>query len=714
MESIVVVRRIRAATTIAVSIGCFACGTSTTPTQLVVRVHADPMILRAAQCVRFSVLGEPDGMPRNEDVMPQRWPLQLVVTPRGGDADRRVRVTAEAFEQLDSGECTGNALATVQARTGFIANRAILLELRLDDACRNAMCASDETCRNGACEDVVFIDPVDLPGFAPLSDSAVPDDRDGGEVIDGAVEDSSEDAPADAASDVTDTGNTETLCFDGADNDGDGTADCADTDCTGIAVCVPGIALGSPEPAGSLQCGNAAFVGGAKIRGPRACEGCSCAPPPANVCDDAAVEVRFFRQADCPSSTNMRVVVGEEICGGLTGDELGTHFQLDARQPTNLPPVGCDLSGADAVPAFQAPVGFCEAPNTGCEADELCVPATPQAEQCIVQRADACPSGYGNRTVLYESTVDQRTCDCDVVATCAIGAEAFGGGGCNENGWINGEGNEPLGMCLSGQPRALTTRITSTNVETTPQSVAIGCALPTAEHSVCCPPGVEAIECPVGPGAPMVHVGHADTNFCIDSQEVTNRDYAAFLADIQANGTPEQVPGCSGNTDLAPEGGIVRDPNFENRPVNQVDWCDAMAYCRWAGKTLCGRTDGPATLGLRDVGGPDSAWAAVCSGPDALTFPYGNSARSECPMFTIGSPLSDVSGPNCCDGATPGVYGIAMNGLEWISACDSNESDAQCAARGLVSGVQTRCDAGGTTTSRLSTESHITFRCCAY
>jgi len=88
-------------------------------------------------------------------------------------------------------------------------------------------------------------------------------------------------------------------------------------------------------------------------------------------------------------------------------------------------------------------------------------------------------------------------------------------------------------------------------------------------------PGPEP--CPGDAGPTMVRVG----SFCIDSTEVTVAHYAAFVDAYPS--LDAQPPACSFNTSLAPvwpEDAGVPAPDM---PVRYIDWCDAYAYCLWAG-----------------------------------------------------------------------------------------------------------------------------------
>src|SRR5262249_5442930 len=70
--------------------------------------------------------------------------------------------------------------------------------------------------------------------------------------------------------------------------------------------------------------------------------------------------------------------------------------------------------------------------------------------------------------------------------------------------------------------------------------------------------------------------------FCIDATEVSNAQYAQFLA----GGSPTTAL-CSQSNHTP-----TTWPAADNLPVVGVDWCDAYDYCAWADKHLCGAVDG--------------------------------------------------------------------------------------------------------------------------
>jgi hypothetical protein len=105
-------------------------------------------------------------------------------------------------------------------------------------------------------------------------------------------------------------------------------------------------------------------------------------------------------------------------------------------------------------------------------------------------------------------------------------------------------------------------------------------------------------DCPGTAGPTPVRVG----TFCIDSTEVTNAQYAAFLATRpNAAGLPHA---CDNKTSFAPANNWRLDEQGSH-PVLGVDWCDAAAFCRWAGSSdlACAATSREVqTSGHPDVG----------------------------------------------------------------------------------------------------------------
>ena len=174
-------------------------------------------------------------------------------------------------------------------------------------------------------------------------------------------------------------------------------------------------------------------------------------------------------------------------------------------------------------------------------------------------------------------------------------------------------------------------------------------------------------------------------NGCIDSTEVTQAQYQVFLA-AKNNDVSGQGPECTWNPTYGPALMCGFDPIGQaNLPVNGVDWCDATAYCRWAGKRLCGHVGGGALIETdnlvpttgnmqRDLSRADvSEWTAACSQGGLQAFPYGGALVAEACNGAehTGSPraIVDVGTMPGCVGGYPGLFDMAGNVHEWEGAC---------------------------------------------
>lgn len=206
--------------------------------------------------------------------------------------------------------------------------------------------------------------------------------------------------------------------------------------------------------------------------------------------------------------------------------------------------------------------------------------------------------------------------------------------------------------------------------------------------------------CPAGRGPRMIRVG----GFCIDATEVTEDEYAAFLADDA--GAPPAA--CAWNTSYAP--GVSPDstpicfPAGGPFPQGCIDFCDATMFCRWAGKQLC----------------TAEQWSNACGAADA--FPYGptyepracNGRDRDAGRVTIAGSLST------CQGGTPGLFDLSGNVWEWVDVCtpsDAGPSPAKDACRirgGSVTDEAAKLRCGATSTpTRDFMQYNVGFRCCA-
>jgi len=216
--------------------------------------------------------------------------------------------------------------------------------------------------------------------------------------------------------------------------------------------------------------------------------------------------------------------------------------------------------------------------------------------------------------------------------------------------------------------------------------------------------------------------------FCIDSTEVTNAQYEEF---VNANTDPSgQISACAQNT-FAPAQSWPPATDEFNQPVVYVDWCDAYAYCDWAGKRLCGRIGGGTNDFTAFADTNLSQWYRVCSNGGRNTYPYGGTYdAAKCngwqgPDGCNGGTaqlcrLVDVGSYTQCQGvgAYAGVYDLSGNALEWEDSCtlDPTTNRPICRLRGggiyAQATTHMACNYDGYGEGYDYTAVSIGFRCC--
>ncbi len=202
---------------------------------------------------------------------------------------------------------------------------------------------------------------------------------------------------------------------------------------------------------------------------------------------------------------------------------------------------------------------------------------------------------------------------------------------------------------------------------------------------------------------------------CIDSTEVTNADYAAFVAaNVPTTGQPSY---CSWNTSYTPSSGWPATGK-DNYPVVYVDWCDAYAYCKWAGKRLCGDVGGGPSA-YAQYNSASSQWFNACSLAGLYPYPYGATYDpSACNGQDYGAKAAlPVKQASKCEGAWTGVYDMSGNVWEWEDSCQSTSgAKDQCRLRGgsywYNGSSDLRCDTANEN-DRSTQNDIVGFRCCA-
>ncbi len=227
------------------------------------------------------------------------------------------------------------------------------------------------------------------------------------------------------------------------------------------------------------------------------------------------------------------------------------------------------------------------------------------------------------------------------------------------------------------------------------------------------------------------------TCFWMDRTEVTVEAYRRWLegqasSDVDWNkehcdwkrARTELLAGDPGAACDAPLSTRDHDPFADRKPVRCIDFCDAEAFCGWAGKRLCNEDLNSGNAKPRNV---HRQWSLACSNGSTTAYPWGDDAADgtcrvldedaeECVTF------DSVCGPGAVgdsrDCATrSGVLDLLGSVAEWAGSCANGPPDAGlprgCLALGgsfeqpLQSCVLQRVERGD---ARLR---DVGFRCCA-
>ncbi len=232
-------------------------------------------------------------------------------------------------------------------------------------------------------------------------------------------------------------------------------------------------------------------------------------------------------------------------------------------------------------------------------------------------------------------------------------------------------------------------------------------------------------------GPPMVKVPLADGPgaFWVDSTEVTRAQYGYFLNHVPSGMNLPPFCNFQGTSvgDLKPDGACLptaavdaSGPGARNRtPMMCIDFCDALAYCQWSGKRLCGSTqEAPPNAPWDKLDDWHiNAWTSACTANGATDYPYSGPYQSGiCNDDGIGA--QEVGTRAGCHSATPGydqLRDMSGNVAEWSDACmgGGGASDT-CAVRGgafASTSADLRC-AAQDLRQRSGTFGDVGFRCC--
>lgn len=234
---------------------------------------------------------------------------------------------------------------------------------------------------------------------------------------------------------------------------------------------------------------------------------------------------------------------------------------------------------------------------------------------------------------------------------------------------------------------------------------------------------------PEAPGAVVQVPAPGGGTYGIDSTEVTRAQYIKFVNEMEGN-LGGQSPECESNATFVP-GADWPFADRPNLPVAFVDWCDAFAYCKWAGKRLCGKIGGGANAWGDYANASMSQWFNACSGGGAHNYPYGGNPQTNavdgydgqnCNGYDrgAGQTMPVATSPDCVstESGYAGVYDLSGNLWEWEDSCNGTTGSGDaCHLRGGSFNNKPdnmRCaHDSGVKYPRSMSNANFGFRCCS-
>lgn len=188
-----------------------------------------------------------------------------------------------------------------------------------------------------------------------------------------------------------------------------------------------------------------------------------------------------------------------------------------------------------------------------------------------------------------------------------------------------------------------------------------------------------------------------DASFCIDSQETTFAQYITFVdASTTLDASTLALPGfCPPDADRNPANNTF---DAGSLPVMYVSFCDAYAYCRWAGKHLCRET---------------TEWQRACTNDGSRKLPYGDTpGLTTCNVGAL-SHVEAGTFPQC-EGGYQGLFDMVGNVAELVDGCEGDGAACPFVGGGYYSpALTTTCATRESQQASAKAGSYgVGFRCC--
>jgi sulfatase modifying factor 1 len=190
----------------------------------------------------------------------------------------------------------------------------------------------------------------------------------------------------------------------------------------------------------------------------------------------------------------------------------------------------------------------------------------------------------------------------------------------------------------------------------------------------------------------------------MDRTEVTVEQYERWLGEVASDSIAWEPDWCAWKRTRTDPIGDPADacadeilhydlqPFAPQKPMRCVDFCEAEAFCRFAGKRIC---YDPAGLGVQGPRGFPQEWQLACTNGLSTRYPWGNPERDVC---NVGQTSSQCIGASATCGPLPvgqkaecvnerGIVDLTGNVAEWVFSCNFVDSAVPdkppgCVARG--------------------------------